>query len=230
MDLVFENWGLIDYELALRNQESLVELVHTQQKPPTVIFCQHPPLVTKGRATQAEDITDWSGPIYEINRGGRATYHGPSQLLIYPIIPIHISSQTRKASDVGAFLRQFELALVDVLKEFGLSAQGKSSANNDTMTSPPTVAMAALPNPKTQTETGVWIGDKKIASLGLSIRHWVTFHGAALNIENDPQAFQGIKPCGFSPSIMTSMEEQLNYIPSREILISSLKKTLQDRL
>jgi len=230
MDLVFENWGLIDYELALRNQESLVELVHTQQKPPTVIFCQHPPLVTKGRATQAEDITDWSGPIYEINRGGRATYHGPSQLMIYPIIPIDISSHTRKASDVGAFLRQFELALVDVLMEFGISAQGKSSKSHDPANSPPSVTMAAHLNPKTQTETGVWIGNKKIASLGLSIRHWVTFHGAALNIEIDPQAFQGIKPCGFSPSIMTNMEEQLKYIPNRDHIINSLKKTLQDRL
>lgn len=216
MDLIFENWGLIDYELALKQQESMVESIRYKQKPATVIFCTHSPLVTKGRATQAGDITHWNGPIYDINRGGRATYHGPNQLMIYPIVPLQETSLERKPSDVGSFLRQFELAIVDTLKGFDLSAQGKTFQTKDQTNS--------------TEETGVWLENRKIASLGISIRHWITFHGAALNVEHDPNAFQGLKPCGFSPSVMTSIEKELGRPPQRDQIIEQLKLHLQKRL
>lgn len=218
MDLVFENWGLMDYELALKQQESMVESVRNKQKPATIIFCTHSPLVTKGRATQVGDITHWDGPIYDINRGGRATYHGPNQLMIYPIVPLQEASQERRPSDVGSFLRQFELAIVDTLNDLGLCAQGK------------TFQSKTLHDTSATEETGVWIENRKIASLGLSIRHWITFHGAALNVEHDPQAFQGLKPCGFSPSVMTSIENELGKPPQRDQIIEQLKVHLQSRL
>lgn len=267
MDLAFENWGLMDYELALKQQESMVESVRHKQKPATVIFCTHSPLVTKGRATQDDDITHWSGPIYDINRGGRATYHGPNQLMIYPIVSLQEASQERRPSDVGSFLRQFELAIVDTLNDLGLRAQGKtfqtkspkhpdspinSPIDNENVThtkhslsenqseikhrtsTAPVSVDNALSKRKNEInaaeETGVWIENRKIASLGLSIRHWVTFHGAALNIEHDPQAFQGLKPCGFNPSVMTSIEKELGRAPNRDHIIEQLKIHLQKRL
>lgn len=220
MSLQFVDWGLIEYTKALEQQEVLVELVHQKKQAPTIIFCTHPPIVTKGRSTQPNDITTWNGPIYEINRGGRATYHGPSQLLIYPIVPLGEVSENsqRTPSDVGSFLRQFELALVDTLAELGIFAQGKSFQTNK------------RENDSLKEETGVWVGDKKIASLGLSFRHWISFHGAALNIDHDPSAFQGLFPCGFSPSIMTSVEEQLQKKCDREKIKSLLENKLMLRL
>jgi lipoyl(octanoyl) transferase len=217
MDLAFEDWGQIPFDLALSKQELFVEEVCSNTRPPTVVFCTHPPIVTKGRATLPEDIIDWTGPISEINRGGRATYHGPSQIIIYPIIPLKEPSVQRKANDIGAFLRQFELAIVDALHDIGITAQGKSYQPKE----------FALINKE---ETGVWVKNRKIASLGLSVRHWISFHGAALNVEYDPTAFKGLLPCGFPPSIMTSVEELLGTPPDRSLLISRLKVRLIERL
>lgn len=215
--LIFENWGLVDYNEALSKQELYVEDVRSGVRPPTIIFCSHPPIVTKGRGTLAEDITTWSGPVQEINRGGRATYHGPNQVVIYPIIPLTEESNQRRARDIGSFLRQFELAIVDVLADLGIKAQGKSYQPKDSIQ-------------KTQEETGVWVGNKKVASLGLSIRHWVSFHGAALNVDFDPLAFKGLLPCGFQPSVMTTVEELLGAPPDREFIIDRLKLRLHERL
>lgn len=215
--LIFENWGLIEYTEALKKQEAYVEAVREQLREPTVIFCSHPPIVTKGRATLTEDIIEWNGPIAEINRGGRATYHGPNQIVIYPIIPLNMPTPRRPARDIGAFLRQFEEAIVDVLRDLGIQAQGKSFQPKDT-------------GEVAKEETGVWVAHKKVASLGLSVRHWITFHGAAINVEFDPLAFQGLRPCGFHPSIMTTLEETLGFPPDRTFIIDRLKLRLKERL
>lgn len=217
MDLVFENWGRVDYGAALEKQEQLVEAVYQGLRPPTVVFCSHPPVVTKGRATLPDDITDWQGSIIEINRGGRATYHGPSQIIVYPIIPLNQASAQRRARDIGSYLRQFEMAIVDVLRDIGIQAQGKS--------------YQAKENAETvKEETGVWVGGKKVASLGVSVRHWISFHGAAINVEFDPAAFVGLLPCGFQSSVMVSLEELLGAPPDRDFLLERLKVRLQERL
>ncbi len=217
ISLVFENWGLVDYNEALSKQELYVEEVRSGTRSPTIVFCSHPPIVTKGRGTLAEDITTWNGPIKEISRGGRATYHGPNQIVIYPIIPLTQDSNQRRARDVGSFLRQFEFAIVDVLADLGIKAQGKSYQPKGT-------------NDFNREETGVWVGSKKVASLGLSIRHWISFHGAALNVDFDPLAFKGLLPCGFQPSVMITIEELLGSTPNREFIVDRLKLRLQERL
>ncbi|MEY4617353.1 MAG: hypothetical protein RJB66_2313 [Pseudomonadota bacterium] len=217
MNLCFENWGLIDYNEALIKQEQYVEDIHAGHRPSTVCLCSHPPTVTKGRATQSGDITTWSGPVVEINRGGRATYHGPSQIVIYPIIDLKSESLQRRSQDVGSLLRQFELALVDTLNDLGIKAQGKTYQPKHS-------------NEPAKEETGVWVGDKKVASLGLSIRHWISFHGAALNVEFDSEAFRGLFPCGFESSVMISVEELLGARPDRTFIIDRLKIRLQERL
>ncbi len=215
--LKFEDWGLVKYSEALQKQELYVEEVKSQTRTSTVIFCSHPPIVTLGRSTQEGDLCGWTGEILNVNRGGRATYHGPSQLVIYPIISIKGTRNNSGPQDVGAFLRDFESAIVKVLKDININSTGKSyqpkSQNSD-------------PSP----ETGVWVGDKKIASLGLAIRHWITYHGAAINVEYDNKAFIGLKPCGFDPSVMTSIEEQLGAPPDRLFLKDRLMIRLKEEL
>jgi lipoyl(octanoyl) transferase len=195
--LIFEDWGLIDYELAVEKQLQYVESVAAQNSRGYLIFCTHPPIVTKGRSTKPEDIFSWSGPVHESSRGGRATYHGPSQIVVYPLINLKIETPKRKSRDVVAHLRILEECLVRTLSHYGVEAVGRSRQVN--------------PHSETEgDETGVWVGNYKIASLGIAARKWVTYHGAAINFENDAQAFQGIKPCGFRSQTMISLEQILN--------------------
>ncbi len=183
----FENWGLIDYEMALNRQLEKVEQVAESKthEDGFLIFCSHPPIVTLGRKTQEGDVFAWPGEIKEISRGGRATYHGPSQLVVYPIL---------KITDIGKYLRSLEDSIIHVLKSYGVDAVGK------------TLQKKSETDPTTE-ETGVWIGHQKIASLGIGVKKWVTYHGAAINLDEDPNAFQGMKPCGFSKETMVSLEK-----------------------
>ncbi|MFN8847096.1 MAG: lipoyl(octanoyl) transferase LipB [Bdellovibrionales bacterium] len=215
--LIFEDWGLIDYELAVQKQLQYVEKVATENSRGYLVFCTHPPIVTKGRSTQPDDIYSWSGPVHESSRGGRATYHGPSQIVVYPIVNLKFQTQIRKSRDVVAHLRTLEECLVKTLRSYSIEAVGRSRQVN--------------PNSETEgDETGVWVGSHKIASLGIAARKWVTYHGAAINFENDAEAFQGIKPCGFQPQTMISVEQILNQKISRsefsQALASEMLKLL----
>lgn len=190
----FQDWGLIAYDEALRKQEALVEETAAKKSAGTLVFCTHPPVVTLGRKTQEGDVFGWQGPRIEISRGGRATYHGPSQLLIYPIYNLDFERSLAPKRDIGWYLRNFENAIVDTLAVFGIEAQGRSLQKKS----------AAETG---EDETGVWVGDRKIASLGIGVRKWVCFHGAAINLDRDPLAFQGMRPCGFNRERMVSLEE-----------------------
>jgi lipoyl(octanoyl) transferase len=212
--LDFLDWGLIDYKTALLRQESLVEEIAGKQTSGSLVFCQHPAIVTLGRSTKPGDLTTWSGPTLEVSRGGRATYHGPSQLVIYPIVNLALASQARPAKDIGSFLRNFEQALVLTLKEYGIEASGRSLQKK-------------APEVESGDETGVWVGDKKIASLGIAVRKWVTFHGAALNVYADPTAFQGLKPCGFQSSVMVNIESLTGQKVSLDTLKTKLRVNLE---
>jgi lipoyl(octanoyl) transferase len=187
--LKLEDWGLIDYEEALNRQLAKLEEVAGSQNENLgfLIFCSHPAVVTLGRKTQPGDVFAWQGPIKEVARGGRATYHGPSQLVVYPIFKIR---------DIAKYLRQFESAILQTLKFYGVEATGKTLQRKSTET------------PEME-ETGVWVGSRKIASLGIGVKKWVTYHGAAINLDEDPRAFQGMNPCGFQSSTMVSLEKLL---------------------
>ncbi|MES3038332.1 MAG: lipoyl(octanoyl) transferase LipB [Bdellovibrionota bacterium] len=186
----------------------LVEQVHANDEPGKIIFCSHPPIITLGRATQEGDITDWQGAKLEVSRGGRVTYHGPSQLIIYPIINLKYGNEHRAAKDIHAFLRLFEKCITESLATLGLEAHGKTGEH----------------------DTGIWVGDKKIASIGIAVRHWVTYHGAAINIDIDPTAFQGIKPCGMNPNTMSSLQEVLEKKIDRNDLSTTLETNLKKLL
>jgi lipoyl(octanoyl) transferase len=218
MSFIFESWGLVDYQQALQKQEAYVEEVKAGQRKNTIVFCTHNPIVTLGRNTQVGDVFAWQGAIAEVSRGGRATYHGPSQIVIYPIISIKEPRKNAGPNDVGAFLRDFEKAIVRVLADLGIASEGKSYHKKSE-------------NEQAREETGVWVKDKKIASLGLAIRHWITFHGAAINYKKDAEAFKGMNPCGFQSSVMTSVEELLgSNLPTQQTLIERLMLSLEEEL
>lgn len=194
----------------MEQQLELVEKVSKGLKPDTVVFCSHPPVVTIGRATQPEDIFSWAGETIEVSRGGRATYHGPSQLVIYPIFSLE------PKHNVVGFLRHFENIIVKVLASYAIKAVGKSVDKKIT--------------PEGLEETGVWVRKQKIASLGLAVKQWTTYHGAALNVHHDPQAFQGLNPCGFKSSVMTSLEEVLQKPIDKSELIYKFQNQFSSRV
>lgn len=185
-----EDWGLIEYESSVARQLALVEEVAAGAEG-RLVLCTHSPIVTLGRGAVAEDMIGWQGAVYESSRGGRATYHGPNQLVLYPVVDLR-----ERSRDIHAYLRRLESATVAALHELGLpSAEAR------------TTQMGEL------SLTGVWIGARKIASIGIAVRKWVTYHGVAVNLFEDPSAFAGIRPCGFSAEIMTSAERELGCHP-----------------
>lgn len=178
LDLALEPFGV-----TLRRQEELVCRRLAGTVPDTLILVEHPPVVTLGRAKRHDNLR--LDPValrargiefYEITRGGDATYHAPGQLVGYPVFDLRGHGR-----DVLRFCRGIEAALIAALAAFGIAAE-------------------AVPG-----KAGVWVGGRKIASLGISVRRWVTFHGFALNVNTDLAGFQVIRPCGEEPGIMTSM-------------------------
>ena len=178
--LRFLDWGLIDYDEAHARQMQMVEKRLLGEIPDSLIFCSHPPVVTLGRGSNPdEDLIGWQGKVVEIQRGGKATYHGPAQSIGYPILDLK-----SRGSDLHKYLRYLENVIVCTLRSFDVEADGDR-----------------------RDATGVWIGPKKIASIGIGVKRWITFHGFAINLHRDPLAFTGINPCGFRSSDMVSLED-----------------------
>lgn len=171
-----QDWGMIDYFESNQKQLETVEKVYSAGHPGIIVFCTHPEIVTLGRSTEHGDVFSWDGPVAEISRGGRATYHGPSQLVIYPIINLkHGARPSGEHQNVAGHLRKLENGIVEWLKTLRVVAEGKT---------------LDLENRKPQLdyrgqaveETGVWVDGKKVASLGIAVKKWITYHGAAINI------------------------------------------------
>jgi lipoate-protein ligase B len=166
-----------------------------------LIICQHYPVITLGRGADRKNILaderelkKRNIPVYEIERGGDVTYHGPGQLVVYPIYNLSFFQR-----DIHLFLRKLEEMAITVLEEFGISPQ-------------------RLPG-----LTGVWVGEKKIASIGIAIKNWITFHGLAINIKQDDLAnFSLVRPCGLDIT-MTSLETVLN----KPVNLNSVRDTLR---
>jgi lipoate-protein ligase B len=188
--------GVEAYGATLRRQEWLVRERQEGRIPDTLLLVEHPPVVTLGRAkTHAnlavtpEALAARGVEFFEITRGGDVTYHAPGQLVGYPIFDLR-----QHGRDVLAFCRQVEAALIGVLADFGIAAGGVAG------------------------KAGVWVGPRKIASLGISVRRWVAFHGFALNVSTDLAGFGLIRPCGEDPGVMTSMTALLGRaVPMAEV-------------
>ncbi len=199
------NLGLMNYKEVYELQLKLVQEIRDGAED-TVIICSHPPVVTLGRKSENSDVWGWDGEVVSIERGGKATYHGPGQIILYPIINLK-----NYGKNLEAFLIALEESAVMTLITFGLHAKGNPDRNNPS-------------------QTGVWIEDKKIASVGVAVKSWVTCHGMALNFYSDENAFKGINPCGKDGAMMTSVEEASDLIPDKlifeEMLFSNFKKIL----
>ncbi len=210
--LAVEDWGLVSYKEALSRQEEYVDQVARELRRETLVFCSHPPVVTLGRGTKPGDVFGWTGEVYDVSRGGRATYHGPSQIVAYPIVDLN-----SRGRDLHLYMRKLEAAILGTLQSFGISALANALQTEDG---------AVDPAPA----TGVWIGDKKIASIGIAVRKWISFHGLALNVDSDPAAFAGMKPCGFATGSVISLEAVLGAKPNRETVRARLEIELLNRL
>lgn len=191
----------VSFSDAREVQLALLDLRSKDLIPDTVLFLEHEPVITQGRGLQWTGVPrDRHTPVpahlpqgmtfVECERGGDLTYHGPGQLVIYPIFKLDGKGPTA-AHDVTAFLRYLEATLIDCLGEQSLKAQSRENA------------------------TGIWLEDqnqtpKKIASIGIAVRKWVTYHGVAINCINDLAPFHLISPCGFSPEVMTRLSDWIS--------------------
>ena len=177
-----------DYAKVWKIQKDLVERRFRREIPDTLVFVEHDHVLTLGRGAHFENVLLKDLPIYEIERGGDVTYHGPGQLVAYPIISLE-----QHGLGVRQFIEFLESAIVDSLHLIGIKdAVGKLGK-----------------------DTGVWVGangTRKIASIGVAVSHWITYHGFALNVNTDLSYFQKIKPCGFDSNVMTSVSKELGAV------------------
>ena len=180
--LRYRNLGRMHYRAALEVQERLVESKQRESAADILLFVERPHVYTLGRGGDDSNIlTPEEVPVIRTSRGGDVTYHGPGQLIVYPIIDLR--SKLRK--DVHRYVRNLELSAIRTLGDFGLAGTRR----------PPF--------------TGIWIGDKKIAAIGLAVRRCITFHGLALNVNPDLSYFKRIIPCGLAWADVTSMAQEL---------------------
>jgi len=180
--LIYKDLGVMEYGAALALQEKLVESKRDENFPDILLFVEHPHVITLGRGGKETNVVD-SGdvPVFRSSRGGDVTYHGPGQMVVYPIV--NLKSKLRK--DVHRYLRYLERSAIRTLASFGIAAERN----------PPW--------------TGIWIANKKIAAIGVAVRRSITYHGLALNVNTDLAYFQRIVPCGLPWSGVTSMSREL---------------------
>lgn len=184
--MLIEDLGAIGYAEALKLQRELVARRKAGEIPDTLLLLEHPHVYTLGRNAKAEHLLERPPgvEVHATDRGGDITYHGPGQLVGYPILNL---AAIRK--DVVWYLRSLEEALIAALAEFGIAAGRQSGF------------------------TGVWVGREKIAAIGVHISRWVTSHGFALNVHPDLRYFQFIVPCGIREYGVTSMAQVLGALP-----------------
>jgi lipoate-protein ligase B len=186
-ELWVENLGRRNYGEVLELQREMAKERIAGTRPDTLLLVEHEPVVTLGRSSKGAHLladnrllASRGVELFEIERGGDVTFHGPGQLVGYPIVDL-----TQHKQDLHWYLRQLEQVLIDSLGEFGL--QGS----------------------RVEKYTGVWVADRKIASIGVHARSWVTWHGFALNVSTDLSYFDLIVPCGIPGVQMTSIEREV---------------------
>lgn len=174
--------GRIGYEEALAVQEQLVSERVEGAIGDQLLLLEHDPVYTIGRTQNRESLRGAEHlphPLFVTNRGGQATYHGPGQLIGYPILDLE-----PRGSDLHAYMRAIEQILIEGLKSLGVASARREGL------------------------TGVWIENRKIASIGVGIRRWITMHGFALNVCGDLSPYELITPCGIAGVTMTSIEKE----------------------
>jgi lipoyl(octanoyl) transferase len=175
--------GLADFRTVWAEQERLLNARIAGEEPDTVLIVEHDPqvyTVGRKRGAMANVLDPGGAEVIEVERGGDVTWHGPGQLVAYPIVALEGS-----ARDLHAWLRRLEQVMIDTVADFGL--RGERDARS----------------------TGLWVGGRKIGSIGIACRRWVTWHGLALNVNPDLAWFRHIHPCGLDAALLSSMAEAL---------------------
>jgi lipoyl(octanoyl) transferase len=196
------DWGRTSYTAAWRRQEEMVARRLAGEIGDTLVFTEHEPVYTLGVRQGAERHLLWGAAdlarhgieVVETNRGGDITYHGPGQIVGYPLV----SLAARR--DLHVYLRLLEQVLINAAGSLGLAAGRRAG------------------------QTGVWLGSRKLAAIGVGVRRWVTYHGFALNVNNDLGPFAGIVPCGITDGTVTSLRQELGH----PVEPDEVKRLLQD--
>jgi lipoate-protein ligase B len=187
VDLWTVNLGRVPYAEALALQHRVRAARQAGAIPDTVLLLEHDPVYTRGRRSDPAELpfgAEWYAErgiaVVDVDRGGKVTYHGPGQLVAYPIVGV---------TDVMGFVGQLEDVVVAALAEEGVAGRGRAQDGRDF--------------------TGVWVGDRKVGSIGLHISHGVTMHGLSINVDGDLEPFTWIVPCGLGGVAMTSIAHEL---------------------
>jgi lipoyl(octanoyl) transferase len=198
--MVVVNLAQLEYNDALIIQRQTHEKVSAGVIPNTLLFVEHPSVFTAGKRTLDEERPHNGTPVLDVDRGGKITWHGPGQIVGYPILRL------AKPTELVGFVREIESALIDTCKEFGLDVQ------------------------RIKGRSGVWMNDqmapRKIAAIGIRVAKGTTMHGLALNVNPDLAAFSEIIPCGIADAQVTSMAQELK----REITIQEVLPILERNL
>jgi lipoate-protein ligase B len=180
--LHYKDLGCLGFLEALAWQERLLELKQRECTTDILLLVEHPHVYTLGRGGKESNVlAPRDVPVHRTSRGGDVTYHGPGQLVVYPIVDLR--SKLRK--DVHRYVRNLEKTAIETLRDFGLVSSRRAPY------------------------TGIWIEDRKIAALGLAVRRGITYHGLALNVNTDLSYFDRIIPCGLTWAEVTSMAREL---------------------
>ena len=178
--------GLVEYQKAWESQRAIHQDVVDGKRPNTLLLLEHPSVFTAGRRTDDSERPTDGTPVIDVDRGGRITWHGPGQLVGYPIVKL------LKPTELVGFVREIESGLIAVCSDLGLETQ------------------------RIDGRSGVWVrddqGDRKIAAIGIRVAKGVTMHGFALNVNPDLSAFKTIVPCGISDADVTSLEIELQRV------------------
>ena len=193
--MLIEDLRLAEYGKVWDLQHRLVEARLHDRIHDTLVLVEHPHVFTLGRRGKREDVFDASIPVFEIERGGEATYHGPGQLVGYPIVKLG------EKLEVKHFVTAIQELLIDVARDFGVTAS---------------------PGP----QTGVWVGGRKLASIGVAVNRNVTYHGFALNVNTDLSYFLKCRPCGSGGEVMTSLRAELG----KPVEMSAVKTAVAQRV
>ena len=170
--------GRTRYEEAHRAQQELVASRAEGARGDILLVTEHEDVVTLGRKSPPGDAAGVDMPVYSVERGGEATWHGPGQVVLYPIVFL---PEGRR--DLHAWLRGLEQVVIDAMADFGVEGR------------------------RVDGWTGVWIGERKACSIGVAVRRWTTWHGLALNVRADLSRFAGFNPCGLDPRLMANLAD-----------------------
>ena len=196
--------GVVDYLGAWKLQKQIHQDVVNLQTENTLLLLEHPSVYTAGRRTEILDRPLDDTPVIDVDRGGKITWHGPGQLVGYPIVKL------KNSTDVVGFVRELETALISVCAEFGVKADRYCE------------------------RSGVWVrddkSDRKIAAIGLRVAKGVTMHGFALNVNPDLSAYEKIIPCGISGAKVTSLSAEIGSEITINEVLPVIKKHIQPML